>query len=90
MKKIIFGAFVMMLASLFVACSSKPDISSLVEKAKAEGDDWTEDQWREAFVEMWKNKKVILIQEYELDQKIKEAKKAKDRDARKEYKKKNK
>ena len=39
----------MMMGLFFVACSGAGDIKGLIEKAKAEGANWTEAQWKDAY-----------------------------------------
>ena len=38
-----------MMGLFFVACSGAGDIKGLIEKAKAEGANWTEAQWKDAY-----------------------------------------
>ncbi len=49
MKKVFAGLFIMMMGLFFVACSGAGDIKGLIEKAKAEGANWTEAQWKDAY-----------------------------------------
>ncbi|MBR5688510.1 MAG: hypothetical protein IKX36_11245 [Prevotella sp.] len=51
MKKVFAGLFIMMMGLFFVACSGGADLKGLIEKAKAEGANWTEAQWKDAFKE---------------------------------------
>lgn len=53
MKKVLIGMLALLLVFGFSACSGgdnlkKMSLDEIVEKAKTDGDSWTEDQWKDA------------------------------------------
>ena len=49
MKKVLIGMLALVMAVGFTACSSTPSMDDLVASAKADGANWTVDQWKDAF-----------------------------------------
>ena len=69
MKKVFAGLFIMMMGLFFVACSGGGDIKGVIEKAKAEGANWTEAQWKDAYKEVMTACKPMLKEMEELQKK---------------------
>ena len=49
MKKVLIGMLALVMAVGFTACSSTPSMEDLVASAKADGANWTVDQWKDAY-----------------------------------------
>ena len=73
MRKAFAGLFIMMMGLFFVACSGSSDIRGLIEKAKAEGENWTRDEWKEAFREATKAAVPMIKEKIELSKRYEEA-----------------
>ncbi len=63
----------MMMGLFFVACSGGGDIKGLVEKAKAESANWTEEQWKDAFREATSAIKPMILEKNKLMNRYEEA-----------------
>ena len=73
MKKVFAGLFIMMMGLFFVACSGAGDIKGVIEKAKAEGANWTEAQWKDAFKEVMNAAKPMFSDMQEMQKKVEAA-----------------
>ena len=58
-----------MMGLFFVACSGTPDLKGLIDKAKAEGANWTEAQWKDAFKEVLSATKPMMQEMADLGKK---------------------
>ena len=63
----------MMMGLFFVACSGGGDVKGLVEKAKAESANWTEEQWKDAFREATSAIKPMILEKNKLMNRYEEA-----------------
>lgn len=73
MKKVFAGLFIMMMGLFFVACSGGADLKGIIDKAKAEGANWTEAQWKDAYKDATKALKPMMEEAAAMGKKIQEA-----------------
>lgn len=62
MKKVLIGMLALVMAIGFTACSSTPSMEEIVKSAKAEGANWTVDQWKDAYRNMAINVKPMMVE----------------------------
>ena len=61
MKKLLIGMLALVMAVGFTACSSgTPTMEEIVASAKADGANWTDDQWKDAYRNMATNVKPMM------------------------------
>ncbi len=61
MKKLLIGMLALVMAVGFTACSSgTPTMEEIVASAKADGANWTVDQWKDAYRNMATNVKPMM------------------------------
>ncbi len=61
MKKLLIGMLALVMAVGFTACSSgTPTMEEIVASAKADGANWTVDQWKDAYRNMAANVKPMM------------------------------
>ena len=70
MKKVIVGMLALMMCLGLASCGksseSAPNMAEVVEKAKAEGANWSVDEWKEAFKQMMLAAKPMMVEMSEL------------------------
>ena len=64
MKKFVFAMLVMLTGAFMVSCSSN-SVQDIVNEAKANGKDWTVDQWKTKILEVCKAVKPTMQKVYE-------------------------
>ncbi|MCR5152249.1 MAG: hypothetical protein K6A98_03710 [Prevotella sp.] len=82
MKKLIIGLFALCLGLGMVSCNKEVNkevnVQDVVAKAKAEGANWDEAQWKQAFKDMMTGLKPLIDKSKEIQAKINEAEKGDD------------
>ena len=69
MKKIIF-ALCMVMGLFMVSCQNGADMKTIVENAKKDGANWTEQQWKDAFKDMLKGMKPMYEETVKLQKEM--------------------
>lgn len=68
MKKVVLGMLALMMCLGLASCKqsseteSTPNMADVVEKAKAEGANWSVDEWKEAFKQMMLAAKPMMVE----------------------------
>lgn len=73
MKKFIIGMFALCLGLGMVSCNKEVNAQDVVAKAKAEGANWDEAQWKDAFKDMFKAATPMFEWMKDMETKMKEA-----------------
>ena len=73
MKKVIIGMFAFCLGLGMVSCNKEVNAQDVVAKAKAEGANWDEAQWKDAFKDMFKAAAPMFDYMKEMEKKLKDA-----------------
>ena len=73
MKKFIIGMFALCLGLGMVSCNKEVNAQDVVAKAKAEGTNWDEAQWKDAFKDMFKAAAPMFDYMKEMEKKLKDA-----------------
>ena len=73
MKKFIIGMFALCLGLGMISCNKEVNAQDVVAKAKAEGANWDEAQWKDAFKDMFKAAAPMFDYMKEMEKKMKEA-----------------
>jgi len=73
MKKFIIGMFAFCLGLGMVSCNKEVNAQDVVAKAKAEGANWDEAQWKDAFKDMFKAAAPMFDYMKEMEKKMKDA-----------------
>jgi hypothetical protein len=73
MKKFIIGMFAFCLGLGMVSCNKEVNAQDVVAKAKAEGANWDEAQWKDAFKDMFKAAAPMFDYMKEMEKKLKDA-----------------
>ena len=73
MKKVIIGMFAFCLGLGMVSCNKEVNAQDVVAKAKAEGANWDEAQWKDAFKDMFKAAAPMFDYMKEMEKKMKDA-----------------
>lgn len=73
MKKFIIGMFALCLGLGMVSCNKEVNAQDVVAKAKAEGANWDEAQWKDAFKDMLKAAAPMFNYMKDVEKKMKDA-----------------